>query len=299
MQPTARPVKATLKPDWLVAARGFGSPYLDRIRAPSETLALMRPRLWEFGVTRLARLTGLDHIGIPVWSAIRPNSKTLSVSQGKGLDDAAAAASAMMEAIEVATAERADLPRVRRSAEEMAAERRDVIVCDDLLRADATTPDRAAIINWIEGYDLLREAAVWVPLDVVALSEDPQHSPYWQSTDGLASGNIPWEAVFHGLCERIERDALALWALGDDSGSPNDVAIRRSTTMRKSPGSPRRSPTRVCNCVYSTFRATSAFPYFSRRSRLFQAAMKRDGTISIYRAAAGAIRGGRALCCAR
>ena len=25
-----------------------------------------------------------------------------------------------------------------------------------------------------------------------------------------------WEAAFHGLCERVERDALALWALVDD-----------------------------------------------------------------------------------
>jgi ribosomal protein S12 methylthiotransferase accessory factor len=40
---------------------------------------------------------------------------------------------------------------------------------------------------------------------------------YWQSTDGLASGNTLWEAVLHGLCERIERDALTLWALRDDA----------------------------------------------------------------------------------
>ena len=93
-------------------ARGVVSRYFDRVRTPAETLAALRPRLAEFGVTRLARLTGLDEIGVPVWAAIRPNALTLAVSQGKGVADDAAAASAMMEAIEVATAERRDLPRL-------------------------------------------------------------------------------------------------------------------------------------------------------------------------------------------
>jgi len=39
---------------------------------------------------------------------------------------------------------------------------------------------------------------------------------WWQSTDGLASGNVFWEATLHGLTERIERDAMALWTLRDD-----------------------------------------------------------------------------------
>ena len=39
------------------------------------------------------------------------------------------------------------------------------------------------------------------------------------SSNGLASGNHTLEAIGHGLCEVIERDALALWALqgGTDS----------------------------------------------------------------------------------
>ena len=64
-----------------------------------------------FGITRLAEVTGLDRIGIPVWMAIRPNSRTLAVSQGKGLTDAAAQASALMEAAEIASAERFPVPR--------------------------------------------------------------------------------------------------------------------------------------------------------------------------------------------
>ncbi|HEY9009478.1 MAG TPA: hypothetical protein VIN06_00525, partial [Devosia sp.] len=64
----------------------------------------MRPFLADFGITRLARQTGLDAIGIPCFAAIRPNSKTLSVNMGKGIDDDAAMASAIMEAVEYAIA---------------------------------------------------------------------------------------------------------------------------------------------------------------------------------------------------
>ena len=218
MSASTRPGGVVFKRDAFLGTRGFSSPYFDRVRAPAETVALMRPRMMEFGVTRLARVTGLDRVGIPVWSAIRPNSRRLSVSQGKGVDDAAAAASALMEAIEVATAERLDLPRLTASAQEMAAAGRNVGLFEGLLRAGANAPDPAEVVDWVEGHDLIADAAVWLPLDVVALFDNRQRSRYWQSTDGLASGNILWEAVFHGLCERVERDALALWALRDDAG---------------------------------------------------------------------------------
>jgi len=53
------------------------------------------------GITRLGNLTGLDRIGIPVTVAVRPNSRSVSVSQGKGVDVLQALASAMMEAVEL------------------------------------------------------------------------------------------------------------------------------------------------------------------------------------------------------
>ena len=48
------------------------------------------------GITRLANITGLDRIGIPVVQAIRPNSRSVSTSQGKGESLDAAKASALM-----------------------------------------------------------------------------------------------------------------------------------------------------------------------------------------------------------
>ena len=77
-----------------------------RISPTSETLARITPLAWkQFGITRVANITGLDNIGIPVYVSVRPNSKSLSVSQGKGVSDDLAKISAMMESIETWHAE--------------------------------------------------------------------------------------------------------------------------------------------------------------------------------------------------
>jgi len=68
-----------------------------RVCDPAETLARIVPLLGAFGVTRLADITRLDRIGIPTYQAIRPSSRSLSVSQGKGLTPEAAKVSAAME----------------------------------------------------------------------------------------------------------------------------------------------------------------------------------------------------------
>src|SRR3989442_3209074 len=66
---------------------------------PQETLAPVRPPFPMFGITRLAHVTGLDRIGIPVWLCIRPNARCLSGSQGKRLDDDLARVSAVPEVV--------------------------------------------------------------------------------------------------------------------------------------------------------------------------------------------------------
>ena len=198
-------------------ARGFGSDYFDRIRPPAETVAAMRPKFGEFGITRLSRLTGLDCIGVPVWAATRPNARTLAVSQGKGLDDDAALASATMEAIEVAIAERPDRAGVLATTAQLrdAGERFQRL--DTLLRRGVAPPSDDERFPWIEGLDLVSGRGVYVPLEAVQLYDGRTAARWWQSTDGLASGNVLWEATLHGLTERIERDAMTLWTLRDDA----------------------------------------------------------------------------------
>ena len=65
-----------------------------------ETLKLIKANYKKFGITRVANVTGLDHVGIPIYSAIRPNSKTIVSSAGKGLTDKESLISAVMESIE-------------------------------------------------------------------------------------------------------------------------------------------------------------------------------------------------------
>jgi ribosomal protein S12 methylthiotransferase accessory factor len=197
-------------------ARGYGSAYFDRMRPPDDTVRAMRSKFSEFGITRLARLTGLDSIGIPVWAATRPNARTLAVSQGKGLDDGAARASAVMEAIEVATAERPDRPGVLATTAQLRDAGRRVQRLDMLLRRGVSPPADDEMLPWIEGLDLVSGEGVFVPLEAAVLSDGRVPVRWWQSTDGLASGNVFWEATLHGLTERIERDAMTLWTLRDD-----------------------------------------------------------------------------------
>lgn len=77
-----------------------------RARAVEDTLALLRSRTQVLGISRVANITGLDRVGIPVFQTVRPNALHISVSQGKGLCDASAETSALMEALEIVHAER-------------------------------------------------------------------------------------------------------------------------------------------------------------------------------------------------
>ena len=51
--------------------------------AAKQTFARMRPILPEFGITRLANVTGPDTIGVPVWTVVRPLGRSLSVHKEK------------------------------------------------------------------------------------------------------------------------------------------------------------------------------------------------------------------------
>lgn len=71
------------------------------------------------GITRLANVTGLDVIGIPVVMACRPLSRSLAVAQGKGLDLASAKASALMESVKGYHSQHIDLPLRLASLDEL------------------------------------------------------------------------------------------------------------------------------------------------------------------------------------
>jgi ribosomal protein S12 methylthiotransferase accessory factor len=185
-----------------------------RHRHPHETLARVQPLLPAFGITRLANVTGLDRIGIPVWMCIRPNARCLSVSQGKGLSDELAKASAVMESIELYHAEHVAAP-------DMVASYREVRRRHAALDPGGLAPGirwraygRERRIAWIRGMDVAAGEPVFVPH--VRVNENwsrphPDAGLFLVTTTGLASGNHRLEAICHGLFEVVERDCEWRW----------------------------------------------------------------------------------------
>ena len=177
----------------------------------------VRPHFAAAGITRVAEVTGLDRIGIPVALAVRPNSRSLSVSQGKGFLKDEATVSAVMEALELAAAER--LPDVLKWARirEMQASGVSTMALDLSTRCRLDRIARDEMLAWVQGYDLCTNSVMNVPWSLVGVDYRPDppgfHGGFQVSTDGLASGFDFSGAIFHGLCELIERDASVLLEL--------------------------------------------------------------------------------------
>lgn len=182
-----------------------------RTRPPEQTWQDVKPLLAGFGITRVADVTGLDDLGIPVTMAVRPLAQTLAVAQGKGVTLDAARVSGAMEAIEVWHAERA-LPPASITRAPAADLQLPYAVTDLEQHRGSLLTDRVSL-DWITARSVLDDTETFVPQAAVRLGrtvhEDwRQHLPS-ASTNGLASGNTRAEAIVHGLCEVIERDVLS------------------------------------------------------------------------------------------
>src|SRR6478735_6251482 len=104
-RPAARPTVARL-----ADAEKLHRDGTHRTVEPERTLERVQPTLPRIGVTRVAVVTGLDFVGILVVMVCRPNGRSLSVSQGKGVDLVSAKVSGIMEALEAWHAEHILLP---------------------------------------------------------------------------------------------------------------------------------------------------------------------------------------------
>ncbi|MFD5633653.1 YcaO-like family protein [Streptomyces sp. NPDC127077] len=180
-----------------------------RARTPERTWEAVARQLPEFGITRVADLTGLDGIGIPVWAAIRPASRTLSTSQGKGATDLLAKLSAVMEAIELWHVEQPLPIAACGPATEVAP---DCPVAALPLTAPYPEHVLARIVwEWTQGTGVVSGAKMLLPVDLVRRRiQRPEWSPVLlrATSTGLACGNTRDEALLHALFEVVERDAL-------------------------------------------------------------------------------------------
>lgn len=170
------------------------------------------------GVTRLARVTGLDRTGVEVCCAVRPLGHVLQVCQGKGLTWEAAQASALGEAAELAAAERPPPHRLLFGSAAELSERFEVWLPEAI--SAATSPALAGpevVQGWVaaraeergrEG----RAGEVLVPASAVFCppADAPWFGPataVWTS-NGLGAGHTPAAARRHALFEVLEREAL-------------------------------------------------------------------------------------------
>lgn len=190
-----------------------------RLIPPSQTLAHVRPLMPVMGISRIANVTGLDRIGLPVVMVSRPNSRSIAVSQGKGLDLDSAKVSGLMEAVETYHGETIHLPLKLGSWEELRYSHPLIDVSGLPAPMSSRYHDQLQIL-WIEGQDLISRSALWVPYEVVhtnyTLPLPAGSGCFVANTNGLASGNHLFEAISHGICEVIERDAVTLWKLRNE-----------------------------------------------------------------------------------
>ncbi len=169
-------------------------------------LARIQPFFAQMGITRLANVTGLDTIGIPVVMACRPNSRSLAVTQGKGLDLEAAKVSAAMESIECHHAERILLPLKFASYRELVA--RHVVVAIEQLPAHRAAifirTLRSSGLKETTGYAATKSGCLtnWsTPLTQAWLQEnhcrqerlEGMFEPIPRLTGGMIAPNSPWQ----------------------------------------------------------------------------------------------------------
>lgn len=179
-----------------------------RVARADALLAPARAAAAAAGVTRLADITRLDRVGLPVWQAVRPFSRALSVHQGKGACAAEAQLGALLEAVESDAAERFAEVDITSCWNKLDPEKRPGHL-EDFGRDRTRPPQGHRTLSWVEatradGTTLLVPFAC-VSLDFTIL----KNSPFERSSAGLATGTTREEARRVALFELIERDACA------------------------------------------------------------------------------------------
>jgi ribosomal protein S12 methylthiotransferase accessory factor len=177
----------------------------DRAVPFEQTIALVPKLRARYGITRLGETTYLDRIGIPTYSALVPCSPDLlGVYNGKGITRESAIVSAVMEASERQIGAAVNLPIFRESLR-VVGERIDLDACG--LRAEA----RGLVVECVRGSELLSGDVVAVPLAMVQCPWFGERLFEVTSSNGLASGNNLTEAIYHALCELVERHVWSMY----------------------------------------------------------------------------------------
>ncbi|MCE9666586.1 YcaO-like family protein [Myxococcus stipitatus] len=170
------------------------------------------------GVTRVARVTGLDRTGVEVACAVRPGGHVLQVCNGKGLTAEAATWGALLETAELWSAETVSPGALRwGSRAELVGLGEDCWGAESLGSAGALVEPRLwsddVRCAWRRATELGMGRPVWVPAQGVYVppAGGPSLGPVataWTS-NGSGAHVEPARALLHALLEATERDQLA------------------------------------------------------------------------------------------
>lgn len=192
-----------------------------RSAPPVATLELATRLMPSLGISRVTDITSMDRLGIPVCTSIRPRGLALCVNAGKGLTPLEARVGAVMEALEFAVAEPGRSQwssRPWRLADLCVEWSSDLRLLQLAPRMDqAPAPDR--IVETVLCEDIAGGRPMWLPAELIFMpfGDDEAQLLFGWSSNGLASGNSVDEATLHALLEVLERDALAMNMVRDDS----------------------------------------------------------------------------------
>ncbi|MDH5811026.1 MAG: YcaO-related McrA-glycine thioamidation protein [Candidatus Methanomethylicaceae archaeon] len=190
-----------------------------RAKPLMETLELLEKVYSKAGITRVADITGLDRIGIPVFTAMRPLAAegAITVYTGKGHVPEEAKISAIMEGIERFSGEPREIGIIKGSYESL-SESYCVLDPFALNLPKLRRYSHSENLEWVHGHSLTHGKAVLVPAEAVFHPYRGENQLFRTNTNGLAVGNEIEEAILHGLLEVIERDAWSLFELGVTKG---------------------------------------------------------------------------------
>lgn len=190
---------------------------LHRTVSAADTCERVLPISVRMGVTRVADITGLDRLGIPTYSCVRPAALAISVAGvsvtcGKGTSREQARAGALMEAIEYCCAEPGAVA-LRYESFATLSQQAPTLDPRELILPNWSPYREDAKIYWLQARDIGSDETLWVPANAVLHPFAPAegHAMILRgNTAGLASGNTLEEAICHGLAEVIEHDAWSL-----------------------------------------------------------------------------------------
>jgi YcaO-like protein with predicted kinase domain len=167
--------------------------------------------LYQFGISRVAELTGLDAASLPVYTCVRALSETVSIHAGKGLERDFSRAGAILEGIEFEVSEH--------PVGDWQISRAVDLAPDTFVPLDECFPTRSSVLNnftpmaweWVTNIQNGRKQLI--PSDLVWMNTRIKEQPlmYVQTgSNGMASGGSMEDAILSGLYEIIERDAWTL-----------------------------------------------------------------------------------------